>query len=125
MFAQYVPVQETLATLFKSKSIQEHYAATCSQTSSEGIFQDIIVGKAAQCNPLHKMEPSSLGLILYQDAFEVVNPLGSSKKKHKIVAVYLTLTDILPHNRSTTDQMQLVLLCNEQAFKLFWDRQGI
>nr|XP_023659190.1 uncharacterized protein LOC111839475 [Paramormyrops kingsleyae]XP_023659191.1 uncharacterized protein LOC111839475 [Paramormyrops kingsleyae] len=118
-FAQYVPVQETLATLFKSKSIQEQYAATRSQPSSEGLFQDIKDGKGAQCNPLFKMEPSSLGLILYQDAFEVVNPLGSSKKKHKIVAVYLTLTDILPHNRSTTDQMQLVLLCNEQAFKYF------
>lgn len=65
------------------------------------------------------MEPSSLGLILNQDALEVVNPLGSSRKKYKIVAVYLTLTYILPHNRSTTDQKQLVLLCNEQAFKYF------
>ena len=38
-------------------------------------------GKGVQCNPLFKVEPSSLGLILYQDAFEVVNPLGSSEKK--------------------------------------------
>lgn len=66
-----------------------------------------------------KAEPSSLGLILYQDSFEVVNPLGSGKKKHKVLAVYLTLTDILPYNRSSIDQMQLVLLCREQDFKYF------
>lgn len=64
-------------------------------------------------------ERSSLGLILYQDAFEVVNPLGSGKKKHKILAVYLTLADLLPHHRSSIDQMQLVLLCREQDFKHF------
>lgn len=66
-----------------------------------------------------KTEPSSVGLVLYQDAFEVVNPLGSGKKKHKVLAVYSTLTDILPHNRSTINQMQLVLLCREQDFKYF------
>lgn len=49
---------------------------------------------------------SSVALILYQDAFEVVNPLGSARKKHKILAVYLTLGDILPCNRSNIDHMQ-------------------
>lgn len=29
------------------------------------------------------------------------------------------MTDILPHNRSTTDQMQLVLLCKKKDFKYF------
>lgn len=36
-----------------------------------------------------------------------------------MLAVYSTLTDILPHNRSITNQMQLVLLCREQDFKYF------
>ncbi|KAK2827458.1 hypothetical protein Q7C36_018384 [Tachysurus vachellii] len=31
----------------------------------------------------------------------------------------MTLTDILPHNRSTIDHMQLVLLCREKDFKYF------
>ena len=56
---------------------------------------------------------------LHQDAFEVVNPLGSGRKKHKVLAVYLTLGDILPYNRSNIDHMQLVLLCREQDFKFF------
>lgn len=66
-----------------------------------------------------QIDGSSLCLILYQDAFEVANPLGSGKKKHKILAVYLTLEDLLPHHRSSIDQMQLVLLCKEQDFKYF------
>ena len=65
------------------------------------------------------MHPSSLRLILYQDSFEVVNPLGSGKKKHKILAVYLSLADLLPHSRSSIDQMQLVLLCREQDYVKF------
>lgn len=33
--------------------------------------------------------------------------------------MYLTLADLMPHNRSSTDQMQLVLLCKEHDFKYF------
>ncbi len=40
-------------------------------------------------------------------------------EQNKILAVYLTLTNILPHNRSTINHMQLVLLCREQNFKCF------
>lgn len=60
-----------------------------------------------------------MSVILYLDAFEVTNPLGSGKKKHKIMAMYMTLGEILPHNRSTVDPAQLVLLCREQDFKCF------
>lgn len=58
-------------------------------------------------------------LILYQDAFEVVNPLGSSRKKHKLVGVYFTLADFEPFHRSSIDHMQLVLLYKETDFKAF------
>jgi len=47
---------------------------------------------------------------LYQGAFKVVNPLGSAKKKHKIVAVYYTLAHFDVEKRSNIDHMQLVLL---------------
>uniref|UniRef100_A0A3B1JNM8 Uncharacterized protein n=1 Tax=Astyanax mexicanus TaxID=7994 RepID=A0A3B1JNM8_ASTMX len=70
-------------------------------------------------NKLFQTEALSLALILYQDSFEVVNPLGSGKKKHKVLAVYLTLGDIQPYYRSNIDHMQLVLLCREQDFKYF------
>lgn len=56
---------------------------------------------------------------VYHDLFEVVNTLRSGRQKEKILAMYLILTNILPHNRSSTDQMQLVMLCREQDYKHF------
>lgn len=87
-FAQYVPVQETLAALFKSESVREQYAATRLQTSTVNLYQDVRDGEGVQSNLL-KTEPSSVGLVLYQDAFEVVNPLGSGKKKTQSVSCLL------------------------------------
>lgn len=83
------------------------------------MFEDIWDGHNIANSALFKTDKSSMALVLYQDAFEVVNPLGSGRKKHKILAVYLTLGDILPYNRSKIDQMQLVLLCREQYCKHF------
>lgn len=45
------------------------------------MLQDVRDGEGFQNNLLLKSEPFSIGIILYQDAFEVVNPLGSGKKK--------------------------------------------
>lgn len=48
-----------------------------------------------------------------------MNPLGSGKKKHKLLAVYMTLREILPQNRSSIDPMQLVMLCRESDYQFF------
>lgn len=118
-FAQYVPIKETLNALFKSEEFKRQYELSHSRLPKMDLFEDIWDGQNIANSALFKMDSSSIALILYQDAFEVVNPLGSGRKKHKIFAVYLTLGDILPHNRSNIDQMQLVLLCREQDFKCF------
>lgn len=118
-FAQYVPIKDTLASLFHSESVRKQHAQVHGRVQNKDIIQDVWDGQTVSDNPLFKAETSSLGLILYQDAFEVVNPLGSGKRKHKVLGVYLSLADVLPHNRSRIDQMQLVLLCREQDFKYF------
>jgi hypothetical protein len=116
-FCQYIPVLETIKSLFKQTCIQKQQ--NCQRASPENILEDVIDGKIYRHNRLFQENPDALSLILYQDAFEVANPLGSGKKKHKILAVYVTLGNILPHNRSTIDQIQLVLLCREKDFKYF------
>jgi len=79
-FSQYIPIHETLAALFKSESVREQYVATHLQPATANIIQDVRDGEGFKGNQLLKTEPSSVGVILYQDAFEVVNPLGSGKK---------------------------------------------
>ncbi len=118
-FAQYVPIKETLNSLFESEDFKKQYELSHSRLPNKDVFEDIWDGHNIANNASFKTDKSSMAFILYQDAFEVVNPLGSGRKKHKILAVYLTLGDILPYNRSNVDQMQLVLLCREQDFKNF------
>lgn len=64
-------------------------------------------------------DPDCLKVMLFQDAFEVANPLGSAKTKHKVLAVYFTLGNFHPHQQSTVDQIQLALICVEKDCKYF------
>lgn len=120
-FCQYVPIKETLKSLFSQSAVRDQYrqAKMPKPNSDADVLEDVTDGKNIKENPLLQESPSSLSIVLYQDSFEVANPLGSGKKKHKILAVYLTLGEILPHHRSCIDPMQLVLLCREEDFKFF------
>lgn len=53
------------------------------------VLTDVSDGQIFKSNDFFVQNPSSLKLVLYQDAFEVVNPLGSAKTRHKVLAVYL------------------------------------
>ncbi|KAF3708595.1 hypothetical protein EXN66_Car001769 [Channa argus] len=70
-FAQYISIHETLATLFKSEPFREQHAATQACLVTKNIIRDVSDGHGFQSNQLLKTEPSSVGLILYQDAFEI------------------------------------------------------
>ena len=99
--------------------MKKQYSETHSRVSSDEVYEDICDGSTFKCNQFYIDNPSALRIILYQDAFEVVNPLGSGRKKHKVIAVYLTLADLLPSCKSNIDHMQLVMLVREQDFKKF------
>ena len=47
----------------------------------------------------------------------MLNPLGSAKSKHKILAVYMILGNLPPYLRFKVDPKMLVLLCFEKDFK--------
>jgi hypothetical protein len=51
-------------------------------------------------------------LILYQDAFEIANPLGSAETKYKILGFFY-FEHLESHNRSAIDHMQLLMLATE------------
>ena len=115
-YCQYVPVNNTLKALFKNECVRRQHEQIHSAPAKTNIFEDVSDGSVFKSNELFQMHPSSLRLIHYQDAFKVVNPLGSGKKRHKILAVYLSLADLLPHSRSSIDQMQLVLMGRGQDY---------
>ena len=107
---EYVPIIETIQQLLKDPAVKKQFKNPV--VSSDGILRDFMDGSVAKSNVLFIEFHNAIKLILYQDSFEVVNPLGSAKRKHKILAVYVTLGNIF-------DQMQLVLLVRETDFKYF------
>lgn len=70
-------------------------------------------------NFFHSNDCLALGIILYQDTFEICNPLGSARGKYKIIRIYMTLANLFPWKRCQIDQIQLVGLCFEHHVKNF------
>lgn len=79
---------------------------------------DFTDGYVLKSNALFASVPNSLK-VMFQDAFEVANPLGSAKQKHKVLAADFTLGNFLLYQRSKIHQIQLVLLCQEKDCKYF------
>lgn len=60
-----------------------------------------------------KQNATAVQLLLYQDAFEVSNPLGSARKKHKIIGMYYTVANLPSHFNTKVHNIQLVMVCYE------------
>lgn len=79
-------------------------------------LKDFTDGFTFKNNDFFKTNPNSLKIILYQDAFEVANPIGSAKKKHKLLPVYMSLGNLPDNFRSHINCIKLVALCKENDF---------
>jgi hypothetical protein len=119
-YCQYVPVKKSLSCFLNDSTVIEQCKPRCCSVT-EGILTDFTDGAIYKENTADSSK-SYLSLILYQDGFEVVNPLGSAKKKHKVLGVYYTLGNLEVHNRSNIDQTQLVLLALESDVTCVGDR---
>lgn len=109
----YVPLEQTIRTLLSDSSIQ--YQIKYPRKHEENLYIDFSDGNL---NKTYNDE-DTIKIIMYQDAFEVCNPLGSAKSKHKLLAVYYTLANLYSYNQSKIEPIQLVLLCNEKYVKYF------
>lgn len=86
------------------------------QNPNQEILYDFTDGLVFKNNLFFLNNPDALQLILYQDSFEVVNPIGPAKCKYKILAVYLSIGNFPDKIRSHVNSMQLVALCREKIF---------
>ncbi|ESO99907.1 hypothetical protein LOTGIDRAFT_158065 [Lottia gigantea] len=121
----YVPIKETLKALFSNKTFTSQYEKPVHNDAGNNTFSDVLHGHSFKNNKYFIENPSALKIVLYQDAFEVVNPLGSAKSKFKLIGFYYTLLDIYPHKRSKIDPMQLCILCKESDFTFFENGQKV
>lgn len=63
-------------------------------------MEDFCDGSLFKSDTFFVENPSALSIHMYSDEFEVCNPIGAKKGKHKIVAFYYTVGNFHPKYRS-------------------------
>ena len=111
----YVPIIHMLQKLLNKNDILD-------KAMSEGLnfpqeYRSYGDGLCFKENALLTKDEFTIALGLYIDDFEVANPLGTSKLKHKMCAVYWVIANMPAKYRSTLSSIQLALLCNTSTVK--------
>ncbi|XP_026099560.1 uncharacterized protein LOC113070477 [Carassius auratus] len=116
---QYVPILPLLSQLLNNGHIQDtilHNRRPCNVSSEYRSLHD---GSFYKENCFLSGDELKLPLILYIDDFEICNPLGTSRKKHKVTGVYWVLADIPATLRSTLSSIYLAILCKADDVKQY------
>ena len=103
---QYVPVLQLIELILSDSSIfretmQDH-------TAVDGVTYDCCDGSLITNNPLFVEDKLALQLCLYFDECEVVNPLGSRRRIHKIAFIYMSLRNLPPMFNSRLNNIHIV-----------------
>lgn len=112
-----IPLFDSLQSLFDMPEIQ-HYLEKPHYSTNEYMF-DLCDGKQMTENPLYRKNPNAIQIILNTDDIEVVNPLGSHVKTHKLSMFYYTLGNIPPQFRSKLSSIQLLAVARTVDTKRF------
>ena len=89
-------------------------------------LRDIKDGAVYQSIDYFRRNPDALVCLIYSDAVELTNPLGSGRGKHKIVQIFWTLADIPRYQRSKIDRIQLALVVKEkEGVEKVWGKNNI
>lgn len=111
----YVPLNAMLQKMLNRADILDKALLLQKHVPHEYItYRD---GSNCKENNQLKGEEFTISVGLYTDEFEVSNPLKTSKKKHKMNAVYWVLANLPPKYRSTLHSIQLDLLCKASDVK--------
>lgn len=78
------------------------------QSNCDSELYDFCDGSFYKSHPLFGKNNIAIEVVAYYDELEVVNPLGSYVKRHKLGCMFYFLANVRPQYRSTLKQMQLV-----------------
>lgn len=114
----YVPFLEQLSVLLSLPEVRDVlYHRVEQETNGDGDLRDVTDGSYLMQHEFVKSHPNALLFLLYTDDFEIVNPIGSHRKKHKVTAFYWTLLNIPVQHRSKLSAIQLLAMCKQQDLK--------
>ncbi|KAJ8043114.1 hypothetical protein HOLleu_10075 [Holothuria leucospilota] len=88
-YLHYIPIHCTLKQLLKDESVMEQFSKPDTNKKPDS-YADFTDGSSFKGNTFFQTGRKII-LLLFQDAFEIVNPLGSARTKHKVLATYMSL----------------------------------
>ncbi|KAF0040477.1 hypothetical protein F2P81_006375 [Scophthalmus maximus] len=105
---EYVPIVPMLQKLLNKTDILDKAMSEKVHVPQE--YRSYVDGQCFNENSLLARDKFTIALGLYIEDFEVANPLGTSKLKHKMCAIYWVIANIPAKYRSTLNSIQLALL---------------
>ncbi|XP_035848765.1 uncharacterized protein LOC118493311 [Sander lucioperca] len=117
---QYIPILQSLQHLLAHKAVLEHLKTQQNQLLSvHQEYRTIRDGEYYKQNHFLSAEGLRIAVNLYVDDFEICNPLGTSRKKHKLCGVYWVLGNLPPGSHSTLTSIYLAVLCKSDDVKAY------
>ncbi|XP_056225827.1 uncharacterized protein LOC130164860 [Seriola aureovittata] len=110
----YVPILKMLQKLLNRADVLDKILIHKCTVDGFNTYRD---GTHYRGNDFFKTETLRIVLGLYIDEFEIANPLGTSKKKHKLCGIYWVLANLPSKHRSCLHSIQLAILCRASAIK--------
>lgn len=116
----FISMLKTLQAVFGNENFLRTYLefnkyGGNGHTCKVGEYVDFCCGKIYQDSDIFKGHINSLQLQIYQDDFEVCNPIGSKKTIHKVCGVYFTIRN-WPNN-ARWNHVYPIVLCNTDHLK--------
>lgn len=115
----YVPISEVLKKYCSHEDVWDQILSENNKVKDEELLTDYGDGLYFKEHLFFREHPDALRLHLYEDEFEIVNPLGSKRTKHKLCAFYYTVGNLSGKYRSQLKHIHLALLVRYSHVKQF------
>ena len=114
----YIPIVESLRQLLSNKKVAKLVIKKPSYCDS-GVYYDICDGELFKNDPFFMEHQDAIQIIIYHDAVEVCNPLGSHAGLHKLDMFYYTIGNLNPKVRSKHCAVRLLGIANAKLVKKY------
>ena len=114
----YIPLLKSLQQFLFNKRVAKLVIKYPNYCGSE-VFYDICDGEFCKNDPFFVEHEDAVQIIIYHDAVEVYNPLGSHAAIHKLDIFYYTLGNLSPKVRSKHCAVRLLGIANFQVVKKY------
>ena len=113
--AYCVHVKDLLLALVSMPEVRYHIDNP--HCTRDGYMGDFCDGTSYEIYPLLRHNKKALQFLLYLDDIEVVNPLGTGVRKHKVTMIYISLLNIPPADRSKLSAIYVYAIAKSKDLK--------